>query len=334
MKEVHDHSFNVNAATAIGHEKAILLKELYYWCQQNFNNKRNFHYGLYWTYNTAEAFVLKFPYFSRRSIARWLQQMEKDGYIGSLLLNKKGYDRTKWYCVNEEAYVALCEGSKPGSLDFFKKYITNLAISIGQNGQTSGQDGQSTGQSGQPIPPLNPSPNPSPFIEPKNENDLLVETVKEVEGFVESTYEIIPSITSLTPPPNSEAPPAPKKERKSPKYIYPPTKEELIPLFYEKLEAKKRDHPQIQTTWNWANMEAEKFFLHWERKNWQIQKLGNAIATWVNGSITYGTVLKPCPVNYKGNPANAQPAQPTKVHVEQPVNIQPVSFDAKQLFGV
>lgn len=183
MKEVHDHSFNVNAATAIGHEKAILLKELYYWCQQNFNNQRNFHHGLYWTYNTAEAFVLKFPYFSRRSIARWLQQMEQDGYIGSLLLNKKGYDRTKWYCVNEEAYVALCEGSKPGSLDYFKKYITNLANSIGQNGQTNGQDGQSTGQNGQPIPPLNLSPNPSikptTFVEKEFSTVTLIDEVDE-----------------------------------------------------------------------------------------------------------------------------------------------------------
>lgn len=29
-----------------------------------------------------------------------------------------------------------------------------------------------------------------------------------------------------------------------------------------------------------------------------------------------------------------QPQRPTKVHVEQPINAQPVSFDAKQLFGV
>lgn len=140
--------------------------------------------------------------------------------------------------------------------------------------------------------------------EPQNENEILTTVHDQVDETAVKVVEVISS--------------KPKKT----KYIYPPTKEELIPLFYEKLEAKKRDHPQIQTTWNWANMEAEKFFLHWERKNWQIQKLGNAIATWVNGSITFGTVTKPCPIQYKGNPANAQPAQPTKVHVEQPVLTQ------------
>jgi hypothetical protein len=101
---------------------------------------------------------------------------------------------------------------------------------------------------------------------------------------------------------------------KSPKYIYPPTQEELIPLFFTKLQEKKRDHPQIIDCWNWANMEAEKFFLHWERKGWTIQRLPNAIATWVNGSITFGTVTKPCPIQYKNNPANApQPEQPKPV---------------------
>lgn len=328
MKEVHDHSFNVTAATAIGHEKAILLKEIYYWCQQNFNNKRNFHHGLYWTYNTAEAFVLKFPYFSRRSIARWLQQLEQDGYIGSLLLNKKGYDRTKWYCVNEEAYVSICEGSKPGSLDYFKKYITNLATSIGQ---TSGQDGQSNGQNGQPIPPLNPSPNQSPFIEPQNENELLVTTKEEIEGMEVTGYELlpnnldkdgdyIPAMASLTPPPNSATPHSPKKHRKPKEQVYkifPPTLEEVIPLMYEKLVEKKRVHTNIVDCWNWANHQSEKFLLYHEEKGWKFERLKGAIATWVNGAIGYGTVTKPCPIQYKNNPETQQPARPTKVHVEQ-----------------
>ena len=188
MKEVHDHSFNVAAATALGHEKAILLKELYYWCQQNFNNQRNFHHGLYWTYNTAKAFTLKFPYFSERSIGRWLQQLEQDGYLGSACLNKKSYDRTKWYCVNEEAYISLCEGSKPGSLEFFKKYITNLANSNRQNGEWNSQNGESIGQNGEPIPPLNPSLNPS--IKPSTIVEKEFSTVTLIDEVDETSVEI------------------------------------------------------------------------------------------------------------------------------------------------
>jgi hypothetical protein len=132
------------------------------------------------------------------------------------------------------------------------------------------------------------------YKEPQNENSIQVTTIDQVDKTAVKVVDLIPSKAKKT------------------KYIYPPTQEELIPLFYEKLQDKKRQHPQIIDCWNWANMEAEKFFLHWERKDWQIQKLGNAIATWVNGSITFGTVTKPCPIWYKNNPANVPQAEQPK----------------------
>ena len=138
--------------------------------------------------------------------------------------------------------------------------------------------------------------------EPQNEiegNDLLVTTIDEVGETSVKVVEVIPS-----------------KAKKAPKYIYPPTQEELIPLFYAKFQEKKRQHPQIIDCWNWANHQAEKFFLHWESKSWKIEKLNGAIATWVNGAMGYGTLTKPCPIQYPNNPANAQPS-PTKAHVEE-----------------
>lgn len=160
------------------------------------------------------------------------------------------------------------------------------------------------------------------YKEPQIENDFLVETNEEFEGMAITGYELISSTQEQTPPPNSEAPHTPKKERKSPKYIFPPTQEELVQPMFAKLQEKKRDHPNIVDCWNHANMQAEKFFLHHEAKGWKIERLNSAIALWVNNAIGYGQVTKPCPIQYKGNPANAQPAQPTKVHVEQPVLTQ------------
>jgi hypothetical protein len=151
----------------------------------------------------------------------------------------------------------------------------------------------------------------------------------EVTGYellpnnLDSDGDYIPAMASSTPTPNSETPPAPKKAKREPKYIYPPAQEELIPMFYAKFQEKKRDHPNIVDCWNWANMEAEKFFLHWERKGWTIQRLPNAIATWVNGSITFGTVTKPCPIQYKNNPDAQQPTRPTQqAQQERPVLTQ------------
>jgi hypothetical protein len=137
------------------------------------------------------------------------------------------------------------------------------------------------------------------YKEPQIENDILVTTIDQVDETAVKVVEVIPS-----------------KPKKTPKFIYPPTLDELIPLFFDKLTEKKRQHPQIVDCWNWANHQAEKFFLHWEAKGWKIERLNSAIATWVNGAIGYGQVTKPCPIQYKNNPANAQPAaQPTKLHV-------------------
>jgi Helix-turn-helix domain len=90
------------------------------------------------------------------------------------------------------------------------------------------------------------------------------------------------------------------------KFIQAPTIEHIIPIFLEKLIEKRKAHPQILDTWNWANHQAEKFWLHWDEKNWKIQKLNGAIATWINQSISYGTILKDCPVKYHGNPQQKQ----------------------------
>ena len=100
-----------------------------------------------------------------------------------------------------------------------------------------------------------------------------------------------------------------KKPKGQTKYIHPPSQDELIPLLYTKLLEKKRVHVNIVDCWNHANMQAEKFFLHHEGKGWKIERLSSAIALWVNNAIGYGQVTKPCPIQYKGNPANEQPIQ-------------------------
>lgn len=168
--------------------------------------------------------------------------------------------------------------------------------------------------------------------EPQKENEILTTVHDQVDETAVKVVELIPSTPEQTQPPNSEAPPAPKKwvskeeieERKTKrkKYIHPPTIEELVQPIYEKLLEKKRQHPNIVDCWNNANMQAEKFHIHWEEKGWKIEKLNLAVAKWINNSISYGQVTKPCPIQYKGNPANAQPVKPTKVHVEQPVLTQ------------
>lgn len=136
-------------------------------------------------------------------------------------------------------------------------------------------------------------------IEPQKENSILAIVHDQVDETAVKVVEIIPS------------------KAKKVKYIYPPTIEELVQPIYEKLIEKKRIHPNIVDCWNWANHQAEAFWLYQDKMGWKVEKLNGAIATWINKAIQYKTVVVPCPIQYKGNPANAQPAQPTKVHVEE-----------------
>jgi len=136
--------------------------------------------------------------------------------------------------------------------------------------------------------------------ESKEQNDILATVHDQVGETAVKVVEIIPS-----------------KAKKQTKYIYPPTIEELVQPIYEKLLAKKRDHPNIVDCWNWANHQAEAFWLYQDKMGWKVEKLNSAIATWINKAIQYKTVVVPCPIQYKGNPANApQPEQPKPVQTQ------------------
>ena len=97
-----NHSFNVEIAQQFGIEKAILLENFYFWIVKNRANKKNYHNGKYYTYNTSEAFEKLFPYMKARRIAQLLREMEHED--GLLLSGQFGnYDRTKSYTLTDIA---------------------------------------------------------------------------------------------------------------------------------------------------------------------------------------------------------------------------------------
>ena len=95
------HSFYIEEAELHGVEKAIILYNLRFWLEKNRANDKNLHDGYYWTYNSAKAFALLFPYFTASKIHRLLKQMEDDGLVIAGNYNKVAYDRTKWYSLPE-----------------------------------------------------------------------------------------------------------------------------------------------------------------------------------------------------------------------------------------
>lgn len=99
------HSFDIAIASIVGVNKAIILKEVMGWCEQNRRNGRNLHEGEYWTYNTAEAYAAKFPYMKAKSIARWMNELVAKKWLFKGQFGKAGYDRTLSHRVNRSKYL-------------------------------------------------------------------------------------------------------------------------------------------------------------------------------------------------------------------------------------
>lgn len=94
--------FNIALAKQIGLNEAIILNQIKYWCNINQNNHTNFKEGYYWTFNTYENWSKQFPFWSISTIKRTIFNLEKNKLIITANYNKKKYDRTKWYRVNEQ----------------------------------------------------------------------------------------------------------------------------------------------------------------------------------------------------------------------------------------
>ncbi len=54
----------MSVAMEVGVEAAILLEDIYYWVNHNREREHNFNEGYYWTVNSYQDFVNRFPCFS------------------------------------------------------------------------------------------------------------------------------------------------------------------------------------------------------------------------------------------------------------------------------
>ena len=129
IKERGAHSFNVEDVFKYGSiEKALIMKEIKAIAVYRLRNGKD---G--WVYYSRNALAEKFPYMNANSIKRWMSELEKDGWLKTVIKNKIKYDRTKSYFPTE------LEGVET------KKIPLN------------GQNDQSISQNDQTIPSLTPS---------------------------------------------------------------------------------------------------------------------------------------------------------------------------------
>ena len=95
------HSFETHIANKVGINAAVIYQNIQFWCRKNQANKKNFHDGNWWTFNSVDAMLHLFPYLSKDQIRNALKKLEDAELIQSGNYNKSAYDRTKWYAVTE-----------------------------------------------------------------------------------------------------------------------------------------------------------------------------------------------------------------------------------------
>ena len=93
-------------AVALGNiNEAIILQQLQYWLtrsKKTYNNRK-------WIYNPVRDWQKQFPWLSKTAITNRLNSLEEKGIIITANLNKRRFDRTKWYSIDYDKLNSLIE---------------------------------------------------------------------------------------------------------------------------------------------------------------------------------------------------------------------------------
>lgn len=126
------YQFHTEIAEQLGIEKAVILHCLYTWIVKNSANNRNAQDGRYWTYNTTEAWQKLLPFMSPRSIRRYLESLNEEGYLLKANYNETGRDRTMWYAISDKGTKLLEEKGYNISVLYEIPFLTDAKCQSGQ----------------------------------------------------------------------------------------------------------------------------------------------------------------------------------------------------------
>ena len=105
-----EHHFDVDLASEIGVNAAVLFHNINFWCEKNKANNKHYYEGRFWTYNSVKAFATLFPYLTPKAISEGLKKLEEAGLIISGSFNRSAYDRTKWYSLSAQGNSIIRKG--------------------------------------------------------------------------------------------------------------------------------------------------------------------------------------------------------------------------------
>lgn len=166
-------TINRKLAKCLGLKEAVVFQQMHYWLEINKKTNNNYREGKYWTYNSIKKWhENEFDFLSLRTVERTIQSLEKIGLLESTCFNKMAGDKTKWYTINYDKLLEVCE----------KKLAEKEALSVKRS--DSGKKGAAAKKVNNvsTLPPIQPTwQNDSP-IQPTWQNDTtnLAEPIPEI----------------------------------------------------------------------------------------------------------------------------------------------------------
>lgn len=87
-------------ACVIGLNEAIVTQQLNYWLHSRHAKEID---GSLWVYNSYESWQkTNFRFFSVSTVRRTFEKLEKKGIVKTGNFNRYGFDKTKWYTIDED----------------------------------------------------------------------------------------------------------------------------------------------------------------------------------------------------------------------------------------
>lgn len=103
-----------SVAMLLGVNEALILQQFSYWLHASKNEWE----GHFWTFNSYAEWRKQFPFFSVSTIGRAIRNLERYGLVISKVgPNKKKFDRTKWYRIDQAKFDELFPEDTPANKD-------------------------------------------------------------------------------------------------------------------------------------------------------------------------------------------------------------------------
>ena len=136
-----NYNFNVEIATKIGVDEAIMLNNFVYWLAKNKANNKNFFDGNFWTFNSVRAYCELFPFWKESQIKRILKSLIDQNVLVVGNYNQNAYDRTNWYSLSNE-YIHLIDWtfSANGKVENSQPIPDNKPVSKTTNNKSNKYD--------------------------------------------------------------------------------------------------------------------------------------------------------------------------------------------------